>query len=39
MEFYNGTIDGALVVVKLIKGSYKENLLPKVGLFFNNIEK
>jgi hypothetical protein len=38
MDFYNGTIDGALVVVRLAKGSYKENLLPKVGLFLGNIE-
>jgi hypothetical protein len=38
MNFYNGTIDGALVVVGSTKGSYKENLLPKVGFFLGNIE-
>jgi hypothetical protein len=29
MDFYNGTVDGALVVVGSAKGSYKGNLLPK----------
>jgi hypothetical protein len=38
LDFYNGTIDGALVVVGSAKGSYKENLLPKIGLFLGNIE-
>jgi hypothetical protein len=32
MDFYHGTVDGVLLVVESVKGSYKENLLPKVGL-------
>jgi hypothetical protein len=38
MDFYDGTMNCALLVFRSAKGSYKENLLSKVGFYLGNIE-